>query len=265
VIVTLLAVHDIRTEFCEELVVPLPSVAKTVEINWIHLAKFIEAATDENDLIMDFFGGSCSTAHAVLLVNRLNNANRKFICVQIPEPVDPKTESGKNALKLKLKTIAEVGKERIRRAIKQLKKEGGTLTNEDLGFQSFSLQQSHFQEWESFTGKDTSQLELRLEQAEIPLVDGWQPENLLAEILLLQGFPLDSKVRSLPEFKGNDVQQVTSEFVTHPLYVCLDKKIKPETVAKLKLSAEDIFVCLDSSLTDEAKVKLADQCSLKVI
>jgi adenine-specific DNA-methyltransferase len=72
-------------------------------------------------------------------------------------------------------------------------------------------------------------------------------------------------VRSLPEFKGNEVKQVTSEFVTHPLYVCLDKKIKSETVSKLQLGSEDIFVCLDSALSDEAKVKLADQCNLKVI
>ena len=69
----------------------------------------------------------------------------------------------------------------------------------------------------------------------------------------------------MSEFKGNDVQQVTSEFVTHPLFVCLDKKIKAETVAKINLRPEDILVCLDTALTDEAKVKLADQCNLKVI
>ena len=229
------------------------------------LAKFIEAATSENDLIMDFFSGSCSTAHAVLLLNRLNNTKRNFICVQIPEPVDPKADSGKNALKLNLKTISEVGQERIRRTIKQLKKEGGVLSNEDLGFRSFSLLQSHFREWKNFEGKDSAQLQLRLEQSETPLVEGWQPENLLVETLLIQGFPLDSRVRSLPEFKANEVKQVTSECVAHHLYICLDKKVKAETVAKINLRPEDILVCLDSALSDEATVKLADQCNLKVI
>ena len=134
-----------------------------------------------------------------------------------------------------------------------------------MGFKYFKIENSHFTEWKEIPEKDIAQLRLRFDKAETPLVEGWQPENLLAEILLLQGFPLDSSVRSLPEFKGNDVQQVTSEFVTHPLYVCLDKKIKPETVAKLKLGPEDILVCLDSALSDEDKVKLADQCNLKVI
>lgn len=110
-----------------------------------------------------------------------------------------------------------------------------------------------------------SQLEMLFTNSETPLVKGWQPENLVAEILLLQGFPLDSQVRSLPEFKANEVQQVTSEFIGHHLYVCLDKKVKAETVAKIILRSEDILVCLDSALSDEAKVKLADQCNLKVI
>ena len=81
----------------------------------------------------------------------------------------------------------------------------------------------------------------------------------------MQGFPLDSKVRFLPEFKANEVKRITSEFVGHHLYVCLDRKIENETIAKLSLRPEDIFVCLDSAVTDETKVKLADQCNLKVI
>jgi len=106
---------------------------------------------------------------------------------------------------------------------------------------------------------------LRFGQSETPLVEGWKPNNLLSEILLLQGFPLDSRVAVLPDFKANEVQQVTSEFVGHHLYICLDKKVKAETVAKINLRPEDILVCLDSAVSDEAKVKLADQCNLKVI
>ena len=169
----------------------------------------------------------------------------------------------------KFSTIADISRERIKRVTKKIKSENkGKLKldqDRDIGFKSYQLLHSNFSEWEPFTGRDISQLELRLGQAETPLVEGWQPENLLAEILLLQGFPLDSRVTSLPEFKANEVKQVTSEFVGHHLYVCLDKKVKAETVAKLSLRPEDILVCLDSALTDEAKVKLADQCNLKVI
>jgi len=204
-------------------------------------------------------------------LNNVDGGNRKYILVQYPEPID----SSGQAYKSGFYTIAEICKERIRKANRIISKtraktpelfdEPLIKTKIDGGFRSYLLDKSYFKEWQSFTGRDTSQLELRFEQSETPLVEGWKPQNLLAEILLLQGFPLDSKVRSMPEFKANEVQQVTSEFVTHPLYVCLDKKIKPETVSKLKLSSEDIFVCLDSALSDEAKVKLADQCNLKVI
>lgn len=212
----------------------------------------------DSDIILDFFAGSATTAHATLLQNRDDGGKRRFILVQLPEPTEDK-----------FKTIAGISKARIKHVVTQMKKEKrgklDLLPNEDLGFKSFKLERSNYNDWQPFTGKDTSQLELRFEQSETPLVKDWQPENLLTEIILLQGFPLDSRVTSLPEFKGNTVQQVTSEFVGHHLYVCLDKKVKTETVAKLSLRAEDILVCLDSALSDEAKVNLADRCNLKVI
>ncbi len=151
--------------------------------------------------------------------------------IQLPELTNNK----------KYPTIADIGRKRIGLAIKKLKpakgKQLNLISGKDLGVTCYKLINSNFKDWPPFTGQDTSQLELRFGQAETPLAEDWKPENLLVEILLLQGFPLDSKVRSLPEFKTNEVKQVTSEFVTHPLYVCLDKKIKPETVAKLKLGS----------------------------
>ena len=218
----------------------------------------LKLASKDNDIILDFFAGSGTTAHAVLSQNREDNCKRQFILVQLPEPTEDK-----------FKTIAGICRARIKNVISQMKKEKrGKIDlspSEDLGFKSFGLERSNYSDWQLFTGNDTSQLELHFGQAEAPLIEGWQPENLLAEILLLQGFPLDSKVNSLPEFKANEVQQVTSEFIGHHLYVCLDKKVKAETVAKINLRPEDILVCLDSALNDEAKVKFADQCNLKVI
>ena len=238
---------------------------KPVEFVKNLLSVDVKSKAEENEIILDFFCGSGTTAQAVLEKNRVSEKIRRFIMVQLPEPTptnSPARQSG-------FGTIAEISKERIRRVINKMNPENKGMMklspNEDLGFKSFKLTPSNFSDWESFTENDISQLELRFGQAETPLVEGWQSENLLAEILLLQGFPLDSKVRSLPEFKANDVQQVTSEFVGHHLYVCLDKKVKAETVAKVNLRAEDILVCLDSALSDEAKVKLADQCNLKVI
>ena len=225
----------------------------------------IKISTSSDDLIFDFFSGSSTTAEALIEENETDAGNRKFILIQLPEPCSPESE----AFKAGFKSIADVGKERIRRVLKLItsgnKKQMQLSDKRDLGFKSFSLDHSNFAEWEPITEKDTSQLELRFNQAETPLVEGWSPKNLLAEILLLQGFPLESSVTSLPEFKANEVKEVTSEFVGHHLYVCLDKKVKAETVVKLSLRVEDILVCLDSALSDEAKVKLADQFNLKVI
>lgn len=225
---------------------------------------FQVSGVTDGDIVLDYFAGSCSTAHAVL-DSQLTDKKLRFIMVQIPE----RTAIGSAAKEMGYKSVSAIGCDRIKKAIKKIKKnEKDKLQmfgNLDLGFRYYELNSTHFQDWQVFTGKDTSQLELRFGQAEIPLIEGWTPENLLAEILLLQGFPLDSRVASLPEFKANTVQQVKSEFVGHHLYVCLDKKVKAETVAKLSLRAEDIFVCLDSALSDEAKVNLADRCNLKVI
>ena len=231
------------------------------------ICRILEIGTDsnKNDIIVDFFAGSSTTAQAVIEQNLSDDGNRRFVMVQLPEPTPEKSIARQTGFK----TISEFAIERIRRvisnAVKEKKKELALGKNIDLAFKCYRLQPSNFSDWELFTGKSTSQLELHFEKAETPLVENWQPENLLSEILLLQGFPLDSNAHSLPEFKANNVQQVTSEFVAHPLYVCLDKKIKAETVTKLKLRSEDILVCLDSALSDEAKVKLADQCNLKVI
>jgi adenine-specific DNA-methyltransferase len=134
----------------------------------------------------------------------------------------------------------------------------------DLGFKVLHLNHSNFKDWRPYDGQESDQLETLFDHFETPLIEGWQPENLLTEILLLQGFPLDSRIQSLPEFKKNDVKGVSSEFCQHRLCICLDAKIQLETAA-LRLQPEDILVCLDSALSDEAKIQLSDQCNLKVI
>ena len=85
------------------------------------ITEVITVGMNINDIILDFFAGSCTTAHAVLDLNKEDNGNRKFICVQLPEKCDENSE----AFKAGYKTIAEIGKERIRRVIKKIKEEAG--------------------------------------------------------------------------------------------------------------------------------------------
>ncbi len=221
-------------------------------------------------IIVDFFAGSCTTAHAVLQQNRKDGGKRQFIMVQLPEPTPP--DSG--ARKAGFATIAEIGKERIRRVIAkmQAEREGQLELNpdEDLGFKVFKLQRSHFKEWQPVEPTTPQALDDLFSQHASPLVEGWEPQDLLTEILLLEGFPLDSAIIPLDEtFPANAVWRVHHPDVGHELFVCLDETLAEETVECLKdgdlLRDEDIFICLDTALTDEAKVVLDDRLRLKVI
>jgi len=75
-------------------------------------------------------------------------------------------------------------------------------------------------------------------------MDGWKKQNLLIEVMLMQGFPLDSLMRQHPNFTENQVFQIHSEFCDHDLYVCLDAQLSQSTIEKAVLYAHDIFICL---------------------
>ena len=154
---------------------------------------------DKNDLVLDFFSGSATSAHAVLDLNKEDNGNRKFIMVQMPEQCDEKSE----AFKAGYKTIAEIGKERIRRVIKKIEKEqketpptlpfDGEKQELDLGFKVFKLQESNFKIWRTDIKTEaelTEQIELHIE----PLAEHANTENVLYELLLKSGVPLTANI-----------------------------------------------------------------------
>ncbi|MBM3149271.1 MAG: site-specific DNA-methyltransferase, partial [Chloroflexi bacterium] len=230
------------------------------------IAKLIASVRDPEAIVIDFFAGSCTAAHAILNLNARDNGNRRFIMVQLPEP----TGEGSPARQSGYATIADIGKERIRRVIKQMQGEQPKLipdreTPEDLGFRVFRLERSHFKAWQDYTGGDVAELETLFDRFESPLAEVWTPESLLVEIMLLQGFPLDSAVTPLPACPHNHVLRVTSDLVAHHLYVCLDERLHPATADTLALGAEDVFVCLDSALDEETKLRLQDGRNVVVI
>ncbi len=219
----------------------------------------------DNDIVLDFFAGSSTAAHAVLELNREDLINRKFIMVQLPEIISSTSASYQAGYR----NIAQVSRERILRLLKKLLSETeGQLPlqpKEDLGVKCYYLSTSNFKDWQPYSGTKSLQLETLFDSFETPLVTDWKPNNLLTEILLLQGFPLDSRIISLEDIASNTIQRVIAEAVAHELFVCLDEQVNDETIQQLHLSPEDIFVCLDSGLSDESKIRLADQCNLKVI
>lgn len=218
--------------------------------------------SDDDEVVMDFFAGSCPMAQSVLeLTGQVEGRRCRFIMVQLPEP------TGRSDFP----TIAEIGKERIRRVISRITAEGqpslapAQSLPPDLGFRSYRLARSHFRRWRDYTGDSIVDVQTLFDQFESPLVDGWKPEDLLVEVMLQEGFPLDSTVSAWATASANVVQVVTSDACVHRLWVCLDPELVDETVEGLALAAEDVFVCLDTAVTDQQRMRLADRFSVKVI
>lgn len=150
----------------------------------------------DSDIILDFFAGSCTTAHAVLALNKEDGGNRKFICAQLPEKCDENSE----AFKAGYKTIAEIGKERIHRVIKKIKDEqDGKLDldgngDKDLGFKVFKLKESNFKIWRSNIETEEeliAQMQKHLE----PLDEHAKIEDVLYELLIKSGGNLTAKIK----------------------------------------------------------------------
>jgi adenine-specific DNA-methyltransferase len=138
-----------------------------------------------NDICLDFFAGSGSTAQALFQ----HNCNSKFILVQLPEPIDSSKPHGKIAVDLGFKTIADISKERIRRAGKKIKEESPDYKG-DLGFKVFKLDSSNIKRWDA----DFDTLESDLMDAVDYLVKDRTDEDVLYELCLKLGLDLTIKI-----------------------------------------------------------------------
>ncbi|WP_373479142.1 site-specific DNA-methyltransferase [Geminocystis sp.] len=240
----------------------------------ILMQDLISISVGSEDIVLDFFAGSCTTVQAVMELNKEDGGDRKFICVQIPEPIDEKKykESYDFCLNLgKPTNIAEIGKERIRRAIKKIEDElsgqiDGITTKPDLGFKVYKLDQSNLKIWKDYEGSNTQQLQKELLETENPFLEGWTPEKVITEIQLLEGFPFDSKVIQASDFTTNQVTHISHPDIGHKLFICLDETLTIETIQQVRLlEDDDRFICLDYALTDQQKVMLEDGCNVKTI
>ena len=224
------------------------------------IKKILSTCSDKDFIVLDFFSGSATTAHALMKLNAEDGGKRQYIMVQLPETCAEKGEAFKN----NFRSIPEIGKERIRRAGKKIKKEAGSIAdNIDIGFKVFRFAPSNYKAWENYKETDIKQLEELFK--EDSLKPGWKEEDILVEIMLLEGFPLDSKIEQLPQFKKNKVMKVGSGFCEHALYICLDRDIQNETVETLKLADKDRFICLDSAVDDQSKIRLEDKNLIKTL
>ena len=155
-----------------------------------YLLKMAKLATNSNDLILDFFSGSGTTAHAVMQLNAEDGGSRRFICVQLPEETDEKSE----ARKAGFDTIAEIAKERIRRAGRQISDGLQDGSEIDTGFKVFKLAESGFKQWRQSGQADTEALQRELSLNIDSVLSETSSENLLYELMLRMGLKLTCKV-----------------------------------------------------------------------
>ncbi len=227
----------------------------------------LQFSNDKNAIVLDFFAGSGTTAQAVLELNQADGGQRQFILVQLAEPIHPKTLAAKAGFE----NIAEITRARICKVIEKMQAEKNAkldpdLTEQDLGFRALRLGASNFRSGRDFlgdsVGDDFNRFEKKVNE---PLVPGWKASDLLAELALLEGFPLHVRPVLRPDL-GSEIWEISANgWREHRLLVCLAEKIAPILAENLQktMQREDVFICL--ALDDETKLRLDDAVKLKVI
>ena len=195
----------------------------------------------ENSIILDFFSGSATTAHAIMQLNAEDSGHRKFIMVQLPEQTDAKSE----AYKAGYKTICEIGEERIRRAGKKIKEESPlTTTDLDIGFRVFKVDSTNMEDV-YYRPADYNQGQMELFADNIK--PDRTPEDLLFQIMLDLGILLSSDIQET-EIAGKKVFSVADGY----LIACFDKDVTEETVKAIAQKQPVYAVFRDSSMASDS-------------
>ena len=184
----------------------------------------------ESDIVLDFFAGSGTTGHAILAQNITDGGNRRYILVQLPEPLDPKNKEQKNAADFcdklgRPRNIAELTKERLRRAGKKIQEENSDY-NADFGFRVFKLDTSNIRTWES----NPDDLEKTLLDNIDHIKSDRSKEDVLYELLLKLGLDLCTSIETRA-IAGKAVHAISDGV----LIACIEEKITSEEVESLAL------------------------------
>ena len=216
--------------------------------NFVSLVTSYEST---DSLVLDFFSGSATTAHAVMQLNAEDGGNRKFIMVQLPE----KTEEKSEAYKAGYKTICEIGKERIRRAGMKIKEEAGLQgQNLDTGFRVLKLDESNMADV-YYTPADTPiQTTLNFDALVDNIREGRTAEDLLFQVLPECNLPLSSKIEER-EIHGKKVFVVNDGY----LMACFDNNINDAVITSIAKEKPYYFVMCDRSIASDSVADNFDQ------
>jgi adenine-specific DNA-methyltransferase len=210
------------------------------------LARLVKQGAGDDAVVLDFFAGSGSTAHAVLDLNKQDGGNRKFILVQLPEPTE----------RTDYPTIADITKERVRRVIKKLNHEDAekldldSRQKQDRGFKVFKLSESNFKPWNAEGPQEVGSLEKQLDLHVDHIREGRTGDDLLYEILLKSGYPLTTSVEVL-QLAGKPVHSVSGGL----LFVCLERELTLELIRAMAEKKPERVVCLDEGFAGNDQLK----------
>lgn len=198
----------------------------------------VEITTNENDLILDFFAGSSSTAHAVLEFNANNGGNRRFIMVQLPEKTDEKSQ----VYKLGYKNLCEIGRKRIILAKEKINEDNLAAEKIDAGFRVFKLDETNLKTWD----EKSMDLEKNLLDFVEPVKEGRTQEDVVYEILLKYGIDLSVPIQEIV-IEGQTVFSVGMGY----LLICLEHDLALEQIEEMAKQNPVRIVFYDEGFKDD--------------
>lgn len=207
---------------------------------------YVDSFTDSDSLILDFFSGSATTAHAVMKLNAEDDGQRKFIMVQLPELTDMESE----AYQAGYKNICEIGKERIRRAGRMIKQEAGLQGQDlDIGFRVLKLDSSNMME----VNKIPQETDM-----EFLFADNVKPdrssEDLLFQVMLTLGVELSASIE-VKQMEGKQVFDVNHGY----LVACFDEQVGEAAIRQIAQQKPYYFVMRDSSAESDSVIDNFEQ------
>lgn len=200
----------------------------------------------DNDILLDFFSGSATSAHAIMVNNVINHGNKKYILVQLPEEIDNESDAYKSGFK----NICEIGKERIRRASKKISEEYPKSVYDD-GFRVFKCDSSNMKD--VYYNPSETQQSLFDTYAD-NIKEDRTPEDLLFQVMLDLGVLLSSKIEETT-IAGKQVFNVADGF----LIACFDNNVTEETVKAVAEKKPYYAVFRDSSMANDSVATNFDQ------
>jgi len=223
------------------------------------LLRFLmSAVVRPGDTVLDFFAGSGTVADATLQVQNQETVPLQFILVQLPQPCDPNSDAGKNAISLGFADVAAICKERVRRVIQRLHNAdhktplSAGKAREDRGFRVFKLAQSNFTTWDARIRHDVAVLERQLELHVNHVRVGRTADDVFYEILLKSGFPPTSPVEVL------SLASKTVYIVAEGLFmICLERELTLDTIRAIAERKPERVVLLDEGFAGNDQLKLS--------